>query len=221
MDMRRAFALLAAAAWAACGPAPDASGGAGRDTIAAPAAATRTETPDAVVRWAATVPDSVRRRTGACPFECCVYGHWTGTGEIPLRTAPDRALPVESRIPAGEPFRADSGFVRITGFSILALSDTVRLPATPDGSGAVLVPGDTLVVLDYLGEGHWNLWDGERVLETEGFWGAEVDDPRAELIGGAGYAREWWVYATRASGERGWMDADSAPRVEGADACGA
>jgi hypothetical protein len=167
-----------------------------------------------VARWAARVPDSLLHRTGACPFECCVYRTWTPTGEVPLREQPRRSLPIVQRLPAGEPFQADSGFVRITGISVLAVADSV------DAGPATFGPGDTLVVLDYLGEGRWNVWDGRRVQEVSGFWGAEVANPKAELIGGAEYAREWWVHATTRDGVRGWIDADSVARLSGADACG-
>ena len=156
---------------------------------------------------------SLRHRSGACPFECCVYRTWTPTGEVPLRERPDRSLTAFHRIPAGQPFQADSGFVRITGVSVVAVADSV------DADSARFGPGDTLVVLDYVGEGRWNVWDGERVQEISGFWGAEAANPAAELIGGAEYAREWWVHATARGGVQGWIDADSVARLSGADAC--
>jgi hypothetical protein len=103
--------------------------------------------------------------------------------------------------------------VRITGISVVAVADSV------DADPGTFGPGDTLVVLDYVGEGRWNVWDGSRVLELSGFWGAEAPRPVAELIGGAEYAREWWVHATTSDGVRGWLDADSVARLAGVDAC--
>jgi hypothetical protein len=120
-------------------------------------------------------------------------------------------------IPPDQTFTADSGFVQVTGISLVEVTDSV--PTDPPG-GSPFLPGDTLVVLDYVGEGFWNVWDGERVRQVSGFWGAEVSPTRGALIGGERYAREWWVHATTRTGEKGWFNADSVPRLRGVDACG-
>jgi hypothetical protein len=136
---------------------------------------------------------------------------------VGLRPRPSHAEPARTTIPADQTFTADSGFVRITGVSIVAVTDSV--PTDPPG-GAPLVPGDTLVVLDHVGEGFWNVWDGERVQQISGFWGVGVSPVRGMLIGSDRYAREWWVHATTRAGEKGWFNADSVARLRGADACG-
>jgi hypothetical protein len=220
--VQKALGVALALATLACGRgsdarqadgAPDGAPEGAVDSVAAPA-----PTPaDAPARWAALLPDSLRHRSGACPFECCVYRTWTGTGEIPLRDEPRRPAPITFRIPAGEPFSADSGFVRITGVSVVAVDDSVEAGPTRFG------PGDTLVVLDYRGEGFVNVWDGERVWEVSAFWpfsGATMSDPKGSLVDGDRYAREWWVHATTREARKGWLDADSVARIQGADACG-
>lgn len=154
------------------------------------------------------VPDSVLVRGGACPFECCVYGEWRAETAIPLAVEPRTGADSVGSIAVGETFPADTGFVRITGPAIIAVTDTVRVRDT------TLLPGDTVVVLDYVGEGYWNLLHRGRVLEeVEGFWGAEHDDPRGAYYGD--YRKEWWVHA-----RGGWFRADSTFRFSGADACG-
>lgn len=168
----------------------------------------------ALTRWATNLPDTLLHRAGACPFECCVYGTWTGTGDVPLRAEAKRANPVVARIPAGEPFAADSGFVRLTGISVLVVQDTV------DAGPVTFNPGDTIAVLDYKGEGFFNVWDGKRVWQVEDFWGGLQPMPEAGLLGGGRDGREWWVHATTRDGAKGWLDADSIPKVTGADACG-
>ena len=172
---------------------------------------------DPVARWAALVPDSLRHRTGACPFECCVYRDWTPTGDVPLRARPSHSEPTRTVIAPDQTFTADSGFVQVIGVLLAAVTDSVT--AEPPGD-ALFLPGDTLVVLDYVGEGFWNVWDGERLRQISGFWGAEVSPARGNLIGGEGYAREWWVHATTRAGEQGWFNADSVARLRGVDACG-
>jgi len=172
---------------------------------------------DPVARWAALLPDSLRHRGNACPFECCVYRDWTPTGDVALRARPSHAEPAVLAIPPDQTFTADSGFVQVTGVSLVAVTDSVM--AEPPG-GTPFLPGDTLVVLDYVGEGFFNIWDGERVREIAGFWGAEVMPSHGILLGGERYAREWWVHATTRAGERGWFNADSVARLRGVDACG-
>lgn len=184
---------------------------AGRDRAAEPppTGTPAAAAPDPLTAWALRMPDSLTHRASACPFECCVYGTWEGTAEVPLRAAPRRPDATAHVFAAGEPFTADSGFVRNTGISILTLDDTLNVGPT------LLQPGDTVAVLDYVGEGRFNIWDGANVWEVESFWGqtgAPVSDGQ--------YAREWWVHATTADGRKGWIDADSVPTLKGADACG-
>ena len=182
-----------------------------------PGAASPAAADDPVARWAALLPDSLRHRAGACPFECCVYRDWTPTGEVPLRARPSHAEPTGTVIAPEQTFTADSGFVRVTGVSLVAVTDSLAPEGPPQPP---LGPGDTLVVLDYMGEGYWRVWDGERIRELSGFWGAEVFPVRGDLLGGERYAREWWVHATTRAGEKGWFNADSVPRLRGVDACG-
>jgi hypothetical protein len=180
-----------------------------RDVTTSPAAAAA-----ARADFAARAPDSLFVRRGACPFECCVYGDWALETAAPVRATPAAAAPVTFTLAANQRFRADSGFVRITERQLVAVHDTFdQRPYA-----ALFVPGDTLLVLDYVGEGHYNVWTGTKVLEVEGFWGAGAARPTGtELLGS--YAREWWVHVT-AAGKRGWLLVEQTMRLIGADACG-
>src|SRR5690606_8706775 len=119
MKPLRFLAPLLALALVGCEPAPETTPGdgvggsdgrAGAPAPDAPAAAPDTNegnvvrpTPSdpVVARWAERVPDSLMHRRNACPFECCVYGTWTPTEDVPLREAPRRALPFVHTVPAG------------------------------------------------------------------------------------------------------------------------
>jgi len=161
-----------------------------------------------VARWAARITPDLLVRRSACPFECCLYRTWTATTEVGLKPEPRRGVPPsEGTLNAGEPFEADSGFVRVTGIMLVVPHDTVM------GYG----PGDTLLVLDYVGEGFYNLWDGGEVREVAGFWGAESSLRVAETLGR--WQREWWTHATGAEGQVGWFSPDSVPDIDGADGC--
>ena len=205
---RRVLAL--ALILAACGRRGDADGDGANPSDSAAAADTSGL---ALLKFAAGLPDSLLHRAGACPFECCAYGTWTGVGVVALRPEPRRAVPKLDTIPAGEPFTADSGFVRLTGVSVLVIQDTVNVGPT------TFRPGDTIAVLDYRGEGFFNVWDGRQLWQVEDFWGGLQADPAAGLAGGGKDGREWWVHATTRAGKKGWIDADSVAIPDGADRC--
>lgn len=166
-----------------------------------------------VERFRARVPPAALVRRGACPFECCVYGEWTAESDVPLQAQErGRAAPA-GVIPAGQTFRADSGTVHITGLMVVAVEDSVGDP--PYWSFA---PGDTLVVLDYVGEGRYNVWHEGRIQVAEGFWGVGAPVGNATTYGQ--WASEWWVHATLPDGRTGWFHSTPPLRFKGADACG-
>lgn len=166
-----------------------------------------------VDRWLSRLPEGALERGGACPFECCVYGEWEAESRIALLSEPRAGAGPAGELAPGTSFQADTGFVRVTQASLVAVTDTVT--PLPDRQ---LQPGDTLVLLDYVGEGFHNAWlDGEFV-EVADFWSSATGQPRGEVIGD--HQSEWWVHASTSDGE-GWFRAD-APGVElgGVDACG-
>lgn len=182
------------------------------DTVAAaPAPPADTST---IGRWQAQLPEGTLARSGACPFECCLYGEWTAESRITLRASPEQEAPTVGELEPTTVFAADSGFVGVTGIALVAVSEPVN--PMPDRE---LTPGDTLLLLDYVGEGFYNAWlDGEEVQVAD-FWSSATDRPRGEVIGD--HQTEWWVHATAPDGASGWFRAD-APGVElgNVDACG-
>jgi hypothetical protein len=186
---------------------------AGPTTPAQPPAAGGEEDASAVAqRWTARLPAELRVRRGACPFECCTYRQWTAREPIPV-VAEERGVgaPIFT-IPAGTAFRADSGNVHLTGIALVAVADSVR-----DADYWAFGPGDTLIVLDYIGEGHYNVWHDGEVQDVAGFWGAERMPLVASLIGN--YEAQWWVHVTMPDGRTGWFRNDPPRPVDGADAC--
>lgn len=166
-----------------------------------------------VADWRSRTPPEVLTRRGACPFECCTYREWTALEEISVQAEErGREAPLFT-IPAGASFLADSGNVHITGIGLVVAADTIQ-----NAYGEPrLLPGDTAVVLDYLGEGYWRLWHRQEVVEVEGFWGAEHPSPRGSLLGR--YRSEWWVHI-RYQGRDGWFQVAPGTSFRGADACG-
>ena len=198
--------IVAACDRAEAPPAETASG-----TTATPVVASG----DSVVgRWRAKVPDSLLLRKGACPFECCVYSDWALRDSAVVQTAPQVDAPTAFVLPDSTVFHADSGFVRIAKIQLVVVHDT--LDQRPDAK--LFVPGDTLVVLDYVGEGHWKVLTDGRVLEVEGFWGAEQAKPVSEMLGS--YEAQWWAHVTMKDGRKGWLNIRPPMYVIGADKCG-
>ena len=165
-----------------------------------------------VARYSSRIPPDVLVRRRACPGECCVYGEWRADSSLVAYNSPRTTDPPGFTIAPGTRFIADSGHVYITGIALVAVHDSVS-----DRPAWAWSAGDTLVLLDYLGEGHYRVWSKGEVRETGGFWGAEAAKPVAELIGR--YGSEWWAAVRMRDGRAGWIRADHS-RITGADACG-
>ena len=179
-----------------------------------------------IVAWVERVDSTVFTRWGACPFECCVYRDWLAEAPVIVRTRPDSTAAVATTIPAGARFEADSGFVRITSAQLVVVTDSVPTWRVTGRSGMgeqdTLLPGDTLLVLDYQGEGHFFVTDGSVVYSGEQFWEEPEDwKPDGNARGRAFGSRdsEWWALVRAPDGTRGWIDA-YASRLGNVDACG-
>ena len=158
-------------------------------------------------------PEAPVVRPGACPFECCHYGDWKLRGSARVRRRPSDSAPISFGLKRGQAVFADSGFVRIDTIGLVVMR-TTHLDAmyhTP------FAKGDTLLVLDYLGEGQYNAWWRGYSIQVESFW----DVPGSESAGSIvrPLSMRWWARVRDAHGRRGWIDMDKA-RVSGADACG-
>lgn len=155
---------------------------------------------------------------GACPFECCGYTTWTAQETVLLREGPDSTSAVVDTIGAGERVEALTGEVRTVPAPFL-----VKREYRGD-EGGVLLPGDTVWTLTYLGEGRFRVWkDGEVAIQDLGFspygggLGARCEGcDYGTLL--TDYRQEWWVRIRRPNGSVGWTDATAA--FAGKDGCG-
>jgi hypothetical protein len=168
--------------------------------------------------------------TAACPFECCTYGPWRFESAVALRAAPRRAARVVGTLPAGTGVRADSGHVRIDTLGVVLVRRGFRDPDSGDAYEA----GDTVLVLDYLGEGFSHVWvRGRRrqlslasVLSRYGPPAAA--DDTATLREVRPPVSEWWAHVTLpprvakpgAWPRRGWILMTAEVDVRGAYSCG-
>lgn len=194
-----------------------AAGRAGRPSAADPG----------VAAYLARVDSAVFTRWGACPFECCLYGNWLAEGPVIVRSEPDSAGDILATVPAGERLPTDTGFVRITSAQLVVVTAPVladrqlpgeRWASRPD----TLAPGDTLLVLEYLGEGYWILAGEDVLYSAEQFWPGEDgwqphDGAKGRTVGT--HRAEWWAHVTTERGVRGWIDAYGS-ELGSVDGCG-
>jgi hypothetical protein len=98
---------------------------------------------------------------GACPFECCTYRSWSVQADTDLLVDRRDDATVAFRVRRGATVRALTGVVVTTrpGRAV------VRRPSAL--GGVQVRPGDSIVVLHYVGEGFWKLWVRGHVVEDE------------------------------------------------------
>lgn len=157
--------------------------------------------------------------SGACPFECCMYGEWTATEATKLYREPG----------------SDEGVATIQPGKVAALGGEMRLRPTPvlvrnavaDYDESVSEPGSIVFLLDYQGEGHGNVWiDGE--VKSLGWTGVQEHcaAPNRECWGevlkpedaGEWLTGVWWIEIKAQDGTTGWTSA--ADHFTGKDGCG-
>lgn len=199
------------------------------DSVAEPAERSPVED-DPVARFRSRLPAGLLRREGACPFECCGYRTWSEPVDLALLSEPQTGEAVGT-IPAGERFEAETGIVFVTGLLLAIPTDTLGQYGDPRPDAPVpelpwrptWLPGDTLVVLDYVGEGVFNVWHEGDVAQVSQFWDSPDIDlgPRSSRGTSIGeHAAEWWVRARRSDGTVGWFRQPRNATPEGADLCG-
>lgn len=165
-------------------------------------------------------PTAPLRIVGACPFECCTYGTWTTTAPTGLYAAPgDTTAAPAFSVPAGTELGAGTGHVLLTHLDAAILRDSATLFLDVDETRTA-APGDSVIVLDYVGEGTYRVWYDGAVYQADG---AAVlppsDEPTATHLDPGEAHRQWWVRAETPDGRVGWLWMDRTPPVEGADAC--
>lgn len=153
------------------------------------------------------------RIDGACPFECCQYGTWTTSAPTRLFASAGDTTRVVTTVPAGTVLAVPTGHVLLTRLGRVVPREPVTLYRAFE-SPQTAAAGDTLLVLQTVGEGAYRVWYRGRLYEAEG----------AMLMAsgpGALATSQWWAQATGPDGRTGWLWMDRTPPVRGADACGA
>ena len=157
---------------------------------------------------------------GACPFECCTYRTWTVNAETPVRTDRRDSAPVAFRVRAGEQVDGLTGVVVTTKLG----RATIREPIVVDSDKLELRPGETVYVINYIGEGVWKIWVRGRLyhLEIAGkeeTCGAPAPEPgpcAAQIVEEP--RTVWWAKVRNRTGQEGWTR--QLDHFDNVDACG-
>ena len=146
---------------------------------------------------------------GACPFELCTYGEWTAREPVVVRRERRRESPIIYRVPR------DAKVTAVTGVVITLRAGRVQF-RVPHEMGSLsgrlrVVPGQTLYLLTYQGEGFTKAWfDGRLYDELDGseFFDAACEDDPGRCAGRIVEKplREWWAQLRDAAGRTGWTD---------------
>ena len=142
-------------------------------------------------------------KKGACPFEGCVYREWVAHTSVlavsdPSSTwkdaRPTSELKVLFDMKPGERVTAVTGVVVVTKAGRGSVQKAARTVAD-GGAPYDLVAGDSVVLLDYHGEGEWTGWvRGKLISWMEGDHGVLTERPESV----------WWVQLRNSRGQIGW-----------------
>lgn len=165
-------------------------------------------------------PTAPLRIAGACPFECCTYGTWTTTEPTLVYSQADDTTSSTFTVPAETTLEAVTGHVLLRHIGRALVRDSVYLYIDYD-SFRTAEPGDTLFLLENVGEGARNVWYAGSVYQAgyEAFNAmGPSETPPAEILQEG--ASEWWVNVRTPGGRAGWLWMDQTPTMRGADSCG-
>ena len=151
-----------------------------------------------------------------------MYREWTLETAAVVRAAPASDAPELFTLDVGATVTADSGNVHVIRPGIVIADTPFAISEAP--GAPVVAAGDTVEVLDTMGEGYVHTRYRGQVYETSGqawLWGQEPTEvqttPRLARLVSEGET-QWWVHITAAGGRAGWVMMDDV-RVDGADAC--
>ena len=150
----------------------------------------------------------------ACPGEGCMFDEWLACGAVPVYASLGVAMNPVTTLEANERFEVLTGAVVVDSPGIVAITRPSRPVPFLDGED-IFQPGDTLYVLDYLGEGFYNTWFKGAFFETAQFWPGPDFFTSSDYEYGGSVVHEgesrFWVQIRSDDQEEGWVDVFDVP----------
>ena len=146
---------------------------------------------------------------GACPGEGCMYGEWVACEETALYESPGAGALPAGVLASGVRFEVTTGVVVVERPTVVV----VTAPTQQDRyspSSLTFQTGDTLKVLDYQGEGFFNVLYGDTIVSTFVFWdwiNSGPQDNQSGTVLQEGDAAFW--VATSHAGQDRWLNVNS------------
>lgn len=171
---------------------------------------------------------------GACPFECCHYGEWEARQRIPVYSSQRDTTQLLFNLENGEAFQAKTGNVFVLEPGLVSIHESYGLYGyySPENDTYLKKPirksvpkGDTLFVLNYMGEGVWNVWYQGNIYQEDGMqwrFGRYPEKRSADEVSATFLKKpetEWWVKISTSAGKTGWILMNDT-KVSGNDGCG-
>ncbi len=151
---------------------------------------------------------------GACPFECCTYGAWEFDSAVVVQHTPTDSAAVMALVPPHTPLATDSGIVVVRPGVVV-----FDAPVRDEEGGTTFEAGDTLFLLDYLGEGFQRGRrgrGGDTLTIFAEFW---RDAPSSARVLRDAH-QVWWAHVARPDSLAGWIRMQPGVFASGSDACG-
>jgi len=130
-----------------------------------------------------------------CPFECCTYGKWISHSPLKVYYKEADTSGIAFTISPNDSFIAITGNVHINRPGIVIV-------IKPNQG---FTSGDTIYTLSYYGEGFYDVWYQNKIINVELFWKSidgdltfpiDMNDPKLEKYSGVLIQKSlmiWWV----------------------------
>ena len=144
---------------------------------------------------------------GACPFEGCVYRDWTARAPVQVLAARSSDASAAFQVRAGEHVTAVTGVVVTVRAGRVQFDVPQRL--TTSAGVLEVLPGQTLYLLTYQGEGFTTAWFKGTVyrdVDTSSFMNGVCEKAPTRCSGRVleQSRTEWWVQVRNKAGQTGW-----------------
>ncbi len=151
-------------------------------------------------------PESPYVADPACPGEGCMYGQWLACDSLPLLSEPDpRARPL-GWLERDQWFEVERAIVIVREPATYVAHRSVQDDSVGWDSWLPLAAGDTLFVLDYIGEGFHNVLWRDSIQESFQFWlGQRPDTIHPSLSRLRSGSNELWASTRLPDAQLSWV----------------